>query len=421
MYNPTPPILCLVGAGSNPSLLTPQLTGDLLAWDGFREPSSSAASWGAVGFGPDDKRIPFFTWLAKLVDQATGKANNLNFEDLTHILEVVASQGFFDLQKQWQESNYGAGLLELNVAGMAVAALNPKFIAEQTCYYILQRVQERTRDVRDLDAALLLQQLQHHGHRLRVFSLNYDSLVVANLLEPLWTGFDAAVAQESEFLFEPEYPSDRDLHIQLHGSTNFGLASIGFDPVTRIRRWDDGSPIATWNMTSGSYKDRTLDGHTTPAVPMITGRRKADRILSEPFSSYFHYLRQAAFSTPNWLILGYSASDPHINSIFESAIRHHGNQLRVAICNWLPWIESDGAPWTQIDFGWPFRPRILGLHGFATPFVDQAEYYRSRHALRTVACIYRDKATVLSHKVIATVNGRYAEHVSKLEHWFRPR
>jgi hypothetical protein len=38
---------------------------------------------------------------------------------------------------------------------MTVAAANPRFIAEQACYYILQRVMERTRDVEDLDAARL--------------------------------------------------------------------------------------------------------------------------------------------------------------------------------------------------------------------------------------------------------------------------
>jgi hypothetical protein len=414
------PVLCLVGAGSNPSLLTPQLTNDLLAWDGFREPSASAPFWGAVGYGEDDQRVPFFTWLAQCIDQATSKANDLNFEDLIHILEMVASQGLFDRDKRWFASDYGAGLLALNTVGMTVASLNPRFIAEQACYYILQRVAERTRDVRDLDAALLLQSFHQKGYRLRTFSLNYDSLVVANLPKPLWTGFQPAVTAESQFLLAPVYPVDQDLHIQLHGSIHFRLLPNDFDPTTRIRRWDDTSgSIAPFEMTSASLRDRYLDGHTAPALPMITGRRKADRILTEPFSSYFHYFRQAAFTTPNWLILGYSGSDPHVNSILESARHYHGSQLRIGICNWLPWNETDGTSWTQIGLGWPLAPRILGLNGFATPFVDQPAFYQHRHATRVLPCISRDDANVLSSEVIATVNGRYKEHAAKLDYWFR--
>lgn len=415
-----PPILCLVGAGSNPSLLTPQLTNDLLKWDGFREPTPSMQSWGAVGAGEDDKRVPFFTWLAQCIDQASGKVNNLNFEDLIHILEIVASQGFFDVDKLWHQSDYGAGLLELNTIGMTVAAANPRFIAEQSCYYILQQVMARTRDVQHLDAARLLQRLHQNGHRLRVFSLNYDSLVVANLPRPLWTGFDPAVAAESPFLFAPVHPANQDLHIQLHGSINFGLVPDDFESPIRIRRWDGiASPIATWGMTTGSVKDRYLDGHAAPAVPMITGRRKADRILSEPFSSYFHYFRQAAFTTPNWLILGYGGSDPHVNSVLESARRYHGSQLRVAICNWLPWDRTDGKAWTMIDFGRSSTPpRILGLNGFATPFVSQQEFYQRQHALNILSFISRDDANVLTKEVIATVNGRYEQHIRKLEYWF---
>jgi len=78
---------------------------------------------------------------------------------------------------------------------------------------------------------------------------------------------------------------------------------------------------------------------------MITGYRKGEKILVEPYAGYYHYFRNEAFRSPNWLILGYGGGDPHINSVLTSASDFWGNKLRAFVCNYadLP-VEASNLP-----------------------------------------------------------------------------
>ena len=62
------------------------------------------------------------------------------------------------------------------------------------------------------------------------------------------------------------------------------------------------------------------DGTKLLAGPMITGLRKADAILLEPFASYYSCLYNSLLKSRVWVIIGYGGVDPHINSCLSRAL-----------------------------------------------------------------------------------------------------
>lgn len=190
--------------------------------------------------------------------------------------------------------------------------------------------------------------------RLALFSLNYDSSII-DLERYWWTSFRTLDATEAQMhdsgagvqIFEshPDIPSDVNAFIQLHGSTYFGWIAHPYRapiyvpcrsarPLDRKRATPRRNGFEQWN-------DRTA----LPATLMITGYRKGEKILVEPYAGYYHYLRNEAFRSPNWLILGYGGGDPHINSVLTSASDFWGNKLRAFVCNYAdPPIEASYLP-----------------------------------------------------------------------------
>ena len=90
---------------------------------------------------------------------------------------------------------------------------------------------------------------------------------------------------------------------------------------------------------------------------MITGYRKAEKILIEPYASYFHYLRDALFATPYWVVIGYGGLDFHANATIREAADFWGDRLRVFVINNLPEgvraHGNDAADWMRRTLG-PF-------------------------------------------------------------------
>jgi len=75
---------------------------------------------------------------------------------------------------------------------------------------------------------------------------------------------------------------------------------------------------ATWDKRSSVRF--AFDGTEIPRLPMISGFKKTDYILWEPFGTYWGAFRRAATLSPLWLIVGYGGGDPHVNACLQSAM-----------------------------------------------------------------------------------------------------
>jgi hypothetical protein len=56
---------------------------------------------------------------------------------------------------------------------------------------------------------------------------------------------------------------------------------------------------------------------------MITGMRKTDQLMAEPYATYLASFRAALYATNRWLLMGYGGADTHVNQLLLTALDHH--------------------------------------------------------------------------------------------------
>jgi hypothetical protein len=408
-----------VGAGANPSISTGALTAGLLTWTGFRDPTNSRPIIGSIGQGDTDGREPFYEWLSGHLTATKGLFGDVNFEDLIHIVEIVASD-FGNLGPQNPAiralQGYAADLFDSKNVSEAIANQNPAFIAAESSKQILRFVkQRRDQQFGNTDAANLLKRLKGERNTLlRVFSLNYETSVTDATATQWWTSYSPRPDGVEAFIPHAEFPRTQDLNIQLHGSIHFGLEFAGPESVARLRRYPNiADAEKSWGIDASH--DHAQDLHVLLPVPMITGRRKADMIQLEPFASYFYYFRQAAMSTPRWLILGYGGSDPHVNSILASAAEKWASELRVAVCNFF--FSGADANSSRVYLTRD-RQRAAGtVYRALSAFKgDYYSFFKIRNAI--TAYIWKCCGTKLD-RILLTSDGQYASNFDKICYWLK--
>jgi hypothetical protein len=95
---------------------------------------------------------------------------------------------------------------------------------------------------------------------------------------------------------------------------------------------------------------------------MITGLRKSEELVYEPFASYYHHFRTTAFDSTRWLLIGYGAKDMHINQVLKVALsfhsRNHSDSFSCIVVNHIEDDSKSENSWYAADdwllpiFGW---------------------------------------------------------------------
>ena len=419
-------LLCLVGAGANPLVTTSELTQDLLDWKQFRDPTGAAEITGIIQSTVEDSRQPFYHWLDDRLPHLRARVGSPNFEDFIHLVEVVASNlGTVTKQTPWHRNfptGFAGDLFAPTDLAQAMAPQNTAFVAEQSRLFILERVLEKiaANHCRTPSAELLAKLHNEYGSVLQVFSLNYDATITEALSIDWWTSYVRRDDGVGVFSPEVHLPCDKNIHIQLHGSIYFGLEFAGSDyDISRLRRYDKPDDARkSWGISTGA--DRAQDDHILPIVPMITGRRKADIILLEPFGTYYQYLRDAAMSTPRWLIIGYGGKDLHVNAALRTAAAKWGKDLRVVICNSLP--DSSRVPNPEQEsrerlFYITAARQEVGalLWDLFKPFPsDYYQFFKDR-SLATKRYLWNDRGEF--GRVLLTVDGNPLSRLQDIREW----
>jgi len=180
---------------------------------------------------------------------------------------------------------------------------------------------------------------------LHVVTTNYDTAVEQALnLDPSELGF-RKIEGEDVWRFDPcVAPAPALLH--LHGCINFGYRNgdpnrfISQDDIEDLYWHPVLSPDQdSWLLRSGST---TQAGRDMIIGPMITGLHKTEKLLVEPYLSYFHYFKRLVEMTPRLMVIGCGLADPHIRAVLLSVIRWHGSERRVVFID--QWQEDDWQP-----------------------------------------------------------------------------
>ena len=391
-----PPLVVLLGAGATAPIVpgVAAITDKLLGWKSFRAPRPGYGMVEAplVEVHADD-RPGLFEFLRDGYRDYWAE-RTLNFEEMIHVLELLdsvyplpphigAKDAFRPLIGPWIEARGDVNLFS-----------NFGFVAEAACKLVLDTVADACDEIasgaRSRPALVGGLQALSQEFDLRIFSLNYDDV-------PDLAGLNAETGYpHGTALFDPfrlVEMGEGHWHCQLHGSVLFGDGDLVGGAVPRYATRTE----AKEHRLGYGGGQQMQDGHQARPLAMVTGLRKADKVLHEPFATYYGLLRHTLLTTDRWLIVGYGGGDPHINHGLRSAQEargQRGDPLRVSIIDYVP----DAGP-VEAYLGGPGHALMSRLLNWAR--VDFRDYLQA-HALPKLR---RSRLNEISDRIRLSVDG----------------
>lgn len=153
---------------------------------------------------------------------------------------------------------------------------------------------------------------------LRVFTLNYDTVPLHSSV-PFETGYHRSgdgVQEESFYPSRVRNAFRNHIFCQLHGSSRFGYSSGDRRTHGLIVRLNDHDSAVESRATTACGNNFGQDGVEGISQLMITGLRKADAILHDPFATYFSRFTEDLLNSEAILVVGYGGGDKHVNELF---------------------------------------------------------------------------------------------------------
>jgi hypothetical protein len=344
--------------------------------------------------GDGDRRPPLFSALLDVVRPTLREPDvelPRDFEALIHLCEQLGTLVPVPQDRADRFRDPIAAFIDLSAAAKHFNVPSLRYAAQEACLAILDLVSahlDLIKEPANHPQVVGLRRLAELA-RVRAFSLNYDDLPY-EALGNVYDGFEDGV-------FCPEYPwpLDRNTFAQVHGSVRWGFHQ---EPPYTLRKFETRA-LAREHRKARSSLDRLMDGHMTSTVPMITGLRKADRVLARPYGTYLHVLRDELLRNPTWLIVGYGFRDEHINQMLEQAKANwqlRGASLRIIVVDYHSFpVAEDGREHAWINTpGGDFLNRILSpvfgreLQDFLGEDVSQSIFQRRVNEISDQLAVY---------------------------------
>jgi hypothetical protein len=245
---------------------------------------------------------------------------------------------------------------------------------------------------------LLRPMLEHFD--IDIFTLNYDVLadVAVNALtqttgKKYLDGFGRPVDLEGNQSFRSDQYALWSKPVSLtlahvHGSLSFGY----FASDQRMAHANEFEIVQTASPREGMnnwiqmhrFVLQNPDFEFNGVAPIVAGLRKLDKLNVCPYANYFHKFAQCVSSSPNMLVVGYGAGDPHINFwLREFAMIHVQEARLVEITDRSDPLEFVIERFASYDLGWEQQGSDLMSN----------EHGAGVHALVYTAGLQRDQST----------------------------
>jgi hypothetical protein len=337
-----PLLTVLVGAGGAVDLGVPgtrELTDHVVA--------HLTKDWGCLS-RTFDRRDPDATWkrgkvLAdRLIDQARRyHGDKFNFENLLNILEALAT-----LEDSHARGRKTADALLLEPKDWVKELLDGTFTksAAHEVHCAIHAALAKASDKDRVQAkgpwpAFQRLWMDLAGQtELTSVTLNYDTLIEQALnLGPDAQGF-SRIDGEDLWQFDDRLTGRTPTVVHLHGSIHLGYRRSALDPDPLRWRYthkdlfwysDPAQAYSSWG--SNDQENHTQAERTAIGGPIITGLQKPDKLLVEPYSTYYCRFGRQLAEVPRLLVVGYGFDDPHVNQLLYGMRRRHGDALRIAV------------------------------------------------------------------------------------------
>lgn len=338
----TSDLLILLGAGASMPYIsgTQKLTDHLLQWKKYREPVKGwlrrkehegfpsaqrdyyDEALNIVPYGTDQRK-GIFEALKDILCAGSPSGTTFNFEELIYLMELLSDYYPLHNAKKIKPlfSHFIAPRTDLE--HWNVNALYSSVIRDASME-ILKKISTDCDDPKVSTASIVKGLISvSRKAQLRLFSLNYDDVPLNTGID-FYTGYDKRETHKGvEFYrFFPEYPwpSSKHTFCQLHGSVLFGYHPNGEDEIVRFTDRAIAQDLRQRMLSSSGHV--LPDGSKIADLPLITGMRKSDKVLTRPYGAYYHILRNELLRCNKWLIVGYGFFDHHINQAILQARRN---------------------------------------------------------------------------------------------------
>jgi len=154
-----------------------------------------------------------------------------------------------------------------------------------------------------------------HGFYIKFYTLNYDNLV-PQIVSPhfkMHEGLYNSSINYKKFNFDlNRFRSARLSHFNIHGSIFLNHIFTGLEYETVYHDYPQNLSVVALEIKAGNPSEKLIYS------PLVIGYNKTQRISNKPFNLGYNAFANDCNDCTALLTVGYSFSDPHINSILST-------------------------------------------------------------------------------------------------------
>lgn len=206
-----------------------------------------------------------------------------------------------------------------------------------------------------LDQSIARSKMEKQGHirdffspylsedTLRISTLNYDDSIERSFSgrEALWDGFTADNPGSIDY---GGFANVHDVELlHLHGSIRFGWPKPDGRPQAfpSLERYTSNHDAKPFRYIPPTFNAVTQAGELIFTGPMLSGLRKAEKLIVEPYGLYHHRFASGLLESPKLLCVGYGGNDTYVNSAMLRARQVHGTHFKAVYVTKLPAARED--------------------------------------------------------------------------------
>lgn len=161
--------------------------------------------------------------------------------------------------------------------------------------------------------------------KVRIATLNYDDAIERSVPD-LWDGFTDGNPGTVDYSgFAHEYPVEL---LHLHGSIRFAPPAENARLLPELRRFATNDDAKPHRMARQDLMFFSQAGEVLFNGPMLSGLRKTEKLLLEPYGLYHQRLIEGILRSPRLICIGYGGNDTYVNAAISLARRVHGPDFR---------------------------------------------------------------------------------------------
>ena len=263
---------------------------------------------------------------------------SLNFEDYYHLLDIV--NGFTDYKSVKDRLNKYQIISKridcFNKFNHYEYILIKKEINEIINNIIYNYDKDYINSCVNINAFL---SMFKNDYNLDIFNLNYDTLCEQSLIKYN----DGFIKDEYCGRFDPILYQNNISHTvsHLHGCINYGFI---YDPFSKHSHQeyysrDDTSLHKFKNFNDNDLKSpkdaQSQSGEYLSNGNIITGLLKTEKIIAQPFLSYFNYFYQCLLNNDILIVIGYGCGDSYINRCLEYYMTIFGENKKMIFIDYI--------------------------------------------------------------------------------------